>query len=245
MLYPDLRAGVANVQEHYVAIAVAGPRARAVIAATVEGMEPPRHMSLGHGRIAGVAATVIAASYSGERAFEVYAASHDAVKVWTALAAAADAEDGGLYGLEALEILRVEKGHVETGGEIDGRTSAHDLRLEKMLNPRGGYIGQAGQSRPAFADPDRLQFVGLQSLGGPIPEGGMLVEKPGFAVQGHVTAGGLRVLEEGYIGLALLSAGRQRLGDELVAWSATRGMTARVRVVDPVFHDPAGERYRD
>ena len=245
VLYPDLRVGAANVQEHHAAIAVAGPRARAVIAAVVEGMAPPRHMSLGRGVVAGVPVLVIAASYSGERAFEVYAPSHQAVAVWTALAEAAQAQDGGLYGLEALEILRVEKGHVETGGEIDGRTSAHDLRLEKMLNPRGGYVGQLAQQRPAFADPDRLQFVGVESLGGPIAEGSMLVERPGFAVQGHVTAAGLRVLEEGFVGLALLKGGRARPGDELLAWSPTRTASARVRVCEPVFHDPAGERYRD
>ena len=91
VLYPDLRVGAANVQEHYAAIAVAGPRARAVIAAVVEGMVPPRHMSLDRGVVAGVPVLVIAASYSGERAFEVYAPSHQAVAVWTALAVAAEA----------------------------------------------------------------------------------------------------------------------------------------------------------
>ena len=73
----------------------------------------------------------------------------------------------------------------------------------------------------------------------------MLVERPGFAVQGHVTAAGIRVLEEGFVGLALLKGGRARLGDELLAWSPTRTASARVRVSEPVFHDPAGERYRD
>jgi len=245
VLYPELKVGVANVQEHYAAVAVAGPKAREVIAKLFEGADPPRHMSSARGSMAGVPALILAASYSGERAFEVYVASHSAPGVWAALEAASADLGGCAYGLEALEILRVEKGHVETGGEIDGRTSAHDLCLEKMLNPRGGYMGALAQTRPAFSDPNRLQFVGIESLGGPIPEGGMLVERPGFAVQGHVTAAGVRVLEPGYVGLALLRGGRAREGEELMAHSPTRTMTARVRVCSPVFHDPAGERYRD
>jgi sarcosine oxidase subunit alpha len=202
-------------------------------------------MGLARGRIEGVPALVLAASYSGERAFEIYVTSDQAAVVWSALQGAAEAEGGGLYGLEALEILRIEKGHVETGGEIDGRTSAHDLRLEKMLNPRGGFIGHAGMQRPFFSDPDRVQLVGLESLGGPIPEGSMLVERPGAAAQGHVTGSGVRTKEEGFIALGLLKGGRQRDGEILTAWSGVRGKAAAVRVVSPHFYDPQGARYRD
>ncbi len=245
VLHPELRVGVANVQEHYAAIAVAGPRSRAVIGRAVSGVDLPRHMSLAQGMMADTPVLVLAASYSGERAFEIYVKSDAAVQVWSALAHAAAQEGGGLYGLEALEILRIEKGHVETGGEIDGRTSAHDLRLEKMLNPRGGYLGAAGQGREAFADPDRLQFVGLESLSGPIPEGSMLVSRPGAPAQGHVTGSGVRTLSEGFIALGLLRGGRLRSGEVFVASSPTRGVHATVRVCEPHFHDLDGERYRD
>ncbi len=245
VLRPDLRVGVANVQEHFAAIAVAGPNAKSVIEAACEGAPAPRHMGLSRAKIQGTDALILAASYSGERAFEVYVRSGEAGPVWADLLKRATSEGGGAYGLEALEILRIEKGHVETGGEIDGRTSAWDLGLEKMLNPVGGYIGAAGQGRAAFEDPNRLQFVGLKSLEGPIPEGAALTAKAGASAQGHVTAGSLRTLEPGFIGLGLLAAGRTRLGDTLLAWSATRRASARVEVVSPHFYDGEGARYRD
>ncbi len=244
VLFPDLRVSVVNVQEHYAGIAVAGPKAAAVIAA-LTGEEPPRHMSAAPATIAGVPVLVLAASYSGERAFEIYAEASEAVKVWLACEAEVLAREGCLYGLEAMEVLRIEKGHVVVGGEVDGRRTPGDLGLGKMLNPAGGYIGAAGLKRPALTAPNRLQLVGLVATEGTIPEGGMLVPRPGQPAEGHVTASAYRALEGGSIALALLAGGAARHGEELLAQSPTRRQQAWVRVASPHFYDPAGERYRD
>jgi sarcosine oxidase subunit alpha len=233
-----------NVQEHYAAMALAGPRAASVMEKLI-GAAPPRHMSNTRATLADTPVLVLAASYSGERAFEIYAEATQALPVWTALAAAVADEGGALYGLEAMDMLRVEKGHVLVGGEIDGRMTPHDLGLDGMLNKAGGYIGGAGLTRPALSAPGRLQLVGVEALHGPVPEGGMLVEAAGKPPQGHVTAAGRRVLEEGAIGLALLADGASRHGEVLTATSPTRGITSRVRVVAPHFYDAAGARYRD
>ena len=53
------------------------------------------------------------------------------------------------YGLEALGALRIEKGHV-TGAEIDGRTSVHDLGLEKMFSKKKDFVGKPLALRPAL-----------------------------------------------------------------------------------------------
>ena len=149
------------------------------------------------------------------------------------------------YGLEALEFLRIEKGHVVIGGEADGRTTAHVLRLEKMQRKAGGFIGASALERPALNAVERKQLVGLESLGGDIPEGAMLLAGSGTAVEGHVTAAAMRVVEGGSIALALLAGGRARSGEVLRASSPTRGQVVQVRVIEPHFYDPAGARYRD
>ena len=87
-------------------------------------------------------------------------------------------------------------------------------------------------------------MVGLAS-DSPIPEGSMLVATMPGTPQGHVTGAGQRVLEDGYIALGFLRDGAERLGEQLTAWSPTRNASARVSVVDPVFYDPEGARYRD
>lgn len=244
VLHPDMRVSVVNVQEHYAGIAVAGPSSAKAIAALIDG-DAPRHMSCAHAAIGRVPVIVLGASYSGERAFEIHTNAAQAEPVWTACAAEIERHGGCSYGLEAMEILRIEKGHVVVGGEVDGRTSAADLGLAAMLNKQGGYIGEAGITRPALSGGGRLQLVGLESLGGTIPEGGMLLPGKGEQAHGHVTAAGYRAMEGTPIALALLRDGASRHGEELLATSPTRRMEARVRVTSPHFYDPAGERYRD
>jgi sarcosine oxidase subunit alpha len=267
VLAPELKASVVGVQEHWAGAAFAGPEARAALAELL-GDDPPRHMSCGVGRIAGVSVRVLAASYSGERAFEIYTAAFEAAPVWTALADAAEARGGAVYGLEALELLRIEKGHPEVGAEIDGRRTPADLGLQKMLNPRGGFVGAACLARPALHSEGRQTLVGLQA-DGPIPEGAMLLPpgsagfqpatsdvyrglearapKDGAAAApiGHVTSAGLDLAGGGGVALALLENGVARLGQTLVASSPTRNRVVSVRVTSPHHYDPAGDRYRD
>jgi sarcosine oxidase subunit alpha len=243
-LCPHLRVSAVNVQEHYAGIAIAGPTAKAVLA-TLIGEEPPRHMSTVPAVIAGIPVIILAASYSGERAFEIYITASDAATVWAACEGQVMKVGGALYGLEAMEFLRIEKGHLVVGGEVDGRMTPHDLALDKMLNKAGGYIGASGLARPALSEAGRRQLVGLEALEGDIPEGSMLIPSEGASPQGHVSAAAFRIIEGGSVALGQLVDGFSRHGEILIASSPTRGQKARVRVVAPHFYDSAGERYRD
>ena len=49
----------------------------------------------------------------------------------------------------------------------------------------------------------------------------------------------------GSIALGLLSGGRARSGETLIASSPTRNQHTSVSVVAPHFYDPEGARYRD
>jgi methylglutamate dehydrogenase subunit C len=243
-LCPHLRVSAVNVQEHYAGLAVAGPKAKAVIASLI-GEEPPRHMSTVPAAIAGVPVIILAASYSGERAFEIYVDASQAEAVWAACEAQVNEVGGALYGLEAMEFLRIEKGHLVVGGEVDGRMTPHDLALDKMLNKAGGYIGASGLARPALSEAGRRQLVGLEAIAGDIPEGAMLIPNEGASPQGHVSAAAFRIIAGGSVALGQLTDGFSRHGEILIASSPTRGQQARVRVVAPHFYDAAGERYRD
>jgi sarcosine oxidase subunit alpha len=243
VLSPDLRCRILDVQDHWAGAALAGPRAASLLEALV-GAAPPRHMGAGRFALDGTDVLILAASYSGERAFEVYARSFEATPIWRRLLAAAAAAGGGAYGLEALELLRIEKGHIEVGAEIDGRRTPGDLGLQGQLNPKGGFLGWAGLQRSAFLDPGRQALVGLEA-DAPIPEGAMLIADEKGEVEGHVSSAGTRLLGEGALALGLLSGGDARRGQTLLASSPTRGRTVPVRVVSPHHYDPKGERYRD
>ena len=244
VLAPDLKVMVSATQERWAGIAVAGPRARAVIAAAAGDDAPPRHMSIARARIADQTVLILGASYSGERAFEVYCPSFAAPTVWRVLRDLVAARGGAPYGLDAMDLLRIEKGHIVTGAEIDGRTSPRDLGLGKLLR-KGGFIGWAGLQRPDFARADRLRLVGVEALDGVLPEGAMLLARAGAAPQGHVSSAGRRVTGEGAIGLGLVAAGPDRIGEVMIAASPTRRLQGRVRLTAPMFYDAEGALYVD
>lgn len=243
VLAPQLRVAVIAQQEQFAGVALAGPLATATLA-ELTGEAPPPHMGLIEARIAGTDVLVLAASYSGERAFEIYAAGHKAGPVWDAMERAVRGRGGFPYGLEALEFLRIEKGHIVVGAEADGRTTADDLGMGRMQRKAGGHVGWQALQRPALTDPNRLQLVGVQAEES-IPEGAMLLSEQGAPIEGHVTSAGPRVLGQGGVALALLAGGRGRIGETLIASSPTRNRHVSVTVTQPVFHDPDGERYRD
>jgi len=243
ILAPTLRVSIIPQQEQLAGIALAGPFAVDILTGLI-GAVPPAHMGLTNATLAGVPVLILAASYSGERAFEVYPAGFQAGPVWDALETAVRTRGGFPYGLEALDALRIEKGHVVIGAEAEGRTTAGDLGMGKMQRKAGGFVGAQALSLPAQSATGRMQLVGVEAAD-PIPEGAMLIARAGAPVEGYVTSATSRVLRDGSVALALLANGRARIGETILASSPTRGRHVMVTVSDPVFHDPEGSRYRD
>jgi sarcosine oxidase subunit alpha len=117
-----------------------------------------------------------------------------------------------------------------------------------MVKQDGDYIGKILAQRPGLVDPVRPKVVGLisESPDEPIPAGAHLVSTiPGAGnpnSEGHVTSVTWSPALKRYIGLGLLTRGRQRMDEFLTAADPLRGRMVRVRVTSPVFFDPAGER---
>jgi sarcosine oxidase subunit alpha len=248
--WPELKVSLASVTDHWAGVAVAGPSSRALLQDALDGIDVSDaalpFMGVSAGRLAGIPVLVARLSFSGERAYEVYCGADCAMAAWERLLDAGKPFDVVPYGLEALGTLRIEKGHV-TGAEIDGRTSVHDLRLEKMFSMKKDFVGKALALRPALTDPGRKQLVGVRSLDGrPVLGGAQLVagsdpKQPGRS-EGHVTAMCYSPALEGYIALALLERGRMRHGETLYAADPLRGKHDPVEVVDPCFFDKDGRR---
>ncbi len=248
--WPELKVSLASVTDEWAGVAVAGPKSRELLEKALEGIDVSDaalpFMGVAHGRCAGVEVIVARLSFSGERAYEVYSGANHALAVWEKLLEAGKEFAVEPYGLEALGTLRIEKGHV-TGAEIDGRTTVHDLGLEKMFSKKKDFVGKPLALRPALIDPGRKQLVGLKSLDGkPIRGGAHLVggadpKEPGRS-QGHVTAMCFSPAVEAYIALALLERGRERHGETLYAADPIRGAHGPVEVVDACFFDKDGSR---
>jgi sarcosine oxidase subunit alpha len=153
------------------------------------------------------------------------------------------------YGTEAMSTLRIEKGHVVIGPEADGRTTADDLGMGKLVSAAKWCIGKPLLERPALTAPDRWQLVGLTALdGAAMPRAAKIVADPDRAAPnpmlGHVTSWCWSPNLDAGIALALVANGRARHGETLWAVSPLAAAKVRVRVGPSCFIDPAGERLR-
>jgi glycine cleavage system aminomethyltransferase T/NADPH-dependent 2,4-dienoyl-CoA reductase/sulfur reductase-like enzyme len=245
--WPELEVFVASVTEQWAAMALSGPGARALLGPLVDidvsnGAFP--FLAVRECRMAGISARLFRISYSGELAYEIHVRADRGLAAWEALIAA-----GALpYGTEAMATLRIEKGHVVIGPEADGRTTAEDLGLGKMVAAKW-CIGKPLLDRPALRAPGRWQLVGLTALDGQaMPRGAKLVadaqrRRPN-PMLGHVTSWCYSPNLGAWIALALLADGRARHGETLWAVSPLAGKRVRVKVGPPCFIDPAGECMR-
>jgi sarcosine oxidase subunit alpha len=199
--------------------------------------------------IRGAPGRIFRISFSGELAYEINVPAGYGEAVWELLMAAGGEFGITPYGMEALGVLRIEKGHV-AGPELDGRTTACDLGLGRMLSSKKAFIGQKLMARPGLADPQRPALVGLKPLdrGRRLRAGAHLVEDPGRATAaaslGHVTSVARSPSLGHWIALALVSGGARRCGQRLYTVDPLRSETVAVDVVHPVFVDPEGARVR-
>ena len=251
VLRPDLDVALSSVTEQWAQFAVAGPRARAVLEGLLDvplADDAWPFMACGAVTVLGVPGRLFRISFSGERAYEVAVPARYGAALWDRLVAAAAGEGGGPYGMEALNVLRIEKGFL-THAEIHGRTTAFDLGMDRMVSRAKDCIGRAGASRPGLSGPHREQLVGLRPLrGGTLTAGAHLFADGTAATrphsQGYVTSVAHSPTLGGMLGLGFLRGGRARHGERVRLVDRMRGVESLVRVCEPAFLDPEGERMR-
>jgi glycine cleavage system aminomethyltransferase T len=254
--WPELDVHAASVTENWAAAALSGPKSRDVVARLVDidvtnAAFPFLAVAACNFRTSAgtIPARLFRMSYSGELAYEIHVPSDRGLAMWEAVIDAGTPFEIVPYGTEAMNTLRVEKGHVVIGAEIDGRTTAADLGMEKLVNAGKWCVGKPLLARPALIAPARWQLVGLTAQGGAqIPRGGKIVvgpdRTPPNPMLGHVTSWCTSPHAGGSIALALLAGGRARHGESLWAVSPLANAKARVTVGPPVFVDPEGARLR-
>ncbi|MEO8738211.1 MAG: sarcosine oxidase subunit alpha family protein [Casimicrobiaceae bacterium] len=254
--WPELDVYAVSVTEQWSAAAISGPKARDVVAAIVDidvSNAAFAFLAVGscHIRTAqgSIPARLFRMSYSGELAYEIHVPADRGQSMWDAVIAAGEAFGLMPYGTEAMSTLRIEKGHVVIGPEADGRTTADDLGMGKLVNTAKWCIGMPLRDRTALIDADRWQLVGLTALDGAVmPRAAKIVADPDQAAPnpmlGHVTSWCFSPNLGAWIALALVARGRERHGETLWAVSPLADARVRVHVGSPCFIDPQGERLR-
>ncbi|WP_225027026.1 sarcosine oxidase subunit alpha family protein [Xinfangfangia pollutisoli] len=236
-----------SVTESWAQFAVAGPKARALLDSILDApLGDFPFMSVAPATVGGVAARLFRISFSGEEGYEIAVPARYGEALFRDLLARAETMGGGPYGMEALNVLRIEKGFI-THAEIHGRVTAFDIGMAKMVSAKKDCIGKAAAQRPGLLGPEREQLVGLKS-DQPIAAGAHLF-KPGFAAErendeGYVTSVCWSPTLGAWLGLAFLKDGRARHGQHVRLVDHLRGIDTLCTVEDPVFLDPDGGRMR-
>ena len=253
VLWPDLDVAMVSVTEQWSQYAVAGPRARELLA-RVYGAgidlsnEAVPYLACREVPLGGTVSRLFRLSFSGELAYEVAVPARFGAALLEALMVACDALGGCAYGTEALGVLRVEKGHV-AGNELNGQTTAGDLGLAKMMSTKKDYVGRVLAGRPALVDPGRPGLVGIRPVdaGARLRAGAHLLPLGAAATAandaGFITSVVYSPAVGSWIGLALAAGGGARRGERMRAHDPVRaGGDVEVEIVSPVFVDPEGAR---
>jgi methylglutamate dehydrogenase subunit C len=165
----------------------------------------------------GIPARLFRLSFSGEHAYELAVPADYGNMAARAVMQAGEEFGITPYGVEALSIMRIEKGHV-AGGELNGTTTAGDLGMGKMQSTKKDYIGRMMAQREGLTDPNRQCVVGIRPVDASdrIRSGAHILkrdDKPSMANdQGYLTSVAWSPMLNMWIGLALVSNGRARHG---------------------------------
>tara|TARA_Y100001954_G_scaffold203983_1_gene225052 strand:- start:411 stop:1046 length:636 start_codon:yes stop_codon:yes gene_type:complete len=206
-----------------------------------------KFMTFVKSKIHNINVDVFRVSFSGELAFEINVDSNYALHLWNILIEAGKEYEITPYGTETMHVLRAEKGFIIVGQDTDGSVNPEDAGLGWMLSRKKDFIGKRSLLREDSIRNDRKQLVGLFSLDGKtvVPEGAQIIRKGAhkkpIPMYGHVSSSYYSSVLGHPIAMAMIESGRNRHGDEFLA-VASCGTEIEVKVVNPVFYDPSGER---
>jgi sarcosine oxidase subunit alpha len=253
ILWPNLDVRLVSVSDHWAQYAVAGPRARDLLANLVDApfdISNEGFPRMGAGELTicgGVPARLFRVSFSGEMAYELAVPARYGDATIRALMEAGAEFDITPYGTEALNVLRIEKGHV-SGPEINGQTTARDLGLAGMVTADKDCIGKVLAQRPALLAPARPIAVGVKTADPKqsLTAGSHFIPVGADAVtandQGYLTSVAFSPVVGQDIGIGFLARGQERMGERIRAVDLLRGIDVECVVCSPVFYDPEGKR---
>ena len=201
-------------------------------------------MTMRTGSLDGVPLRILRASFSGETGYEINLPAGEAAGLFERLWACREHVEPVLYGIEALMILRTEKGYLHIGADTDGTTLPADVGLARGIARKAAdFVGRRSLSRPVAGDPGRFELVGLvpRDRASVLHVGAHIAaHAPPAPIDGRVTSACFSPALGHPIALALLRGGFKRMGERLTVYHL--GAPTEAEVVSPTFVDPEGRR---
>ena len=252
-LHPEWDVSFISVTEQWAQFSIAGPKSQELVNAVLDKpitSETFPFMSCASVGVLGEAGRLFRISFSGEHGYEIAVPSRYGESLFRLLVSRAEEIGGGPYGMEALNVLRLEKGFI-THAEIHGRVTAFDLGMQRMVSEKKDCIGKTSASRPGLLDSDREQLIALKPVGSvkQITAGAHLFDLNDEPIRqndkGYVTSVGFSPTFGHFIGLGFFKGGQSRLGEQIKMVDHLRGIETECEIINTVSFDPKGDRLRD
>jgi sarcosine oxidase subunit alpha len=221
------------------AINVAGPRARELLQRlSSDPVDNESFPYLNHREVtvAGVACRAIRLGFVGELSYELHHEGVYSVSLWDALLEAG--EDLGVrpHGLDALRLLRLEKGHIIVGQDTDFDATPAKLNMSWAVKmEKAWFVGKRGLDRAAAHDATR-KLVAISFPTNAPPEGApILVDGRNV---GYLTSSAWSPALQHGVALGWI----ERVNGGFPTELESDGVSGKV--VGQPFYDPKGERLR-
>ena len=235
---------ITNVTGGRGAVNLAGPKARDVLRGLTTcdlSSQAFPYMACREAEIAGVPALLLRIGFVGETGWEIHFPAEYGEYLWTKLLEAGKPFDIRPFGVEAQRLLRLEKRHVIVGVDTDALSNPYEADMAWVAKlDKPDFIGRNALSRLADAAPQQ-NLVGFVMNDDAVPQDGAAILVDG-ALAGRVTSCRYSPKNGKAVGLAWVVAQSATAGAEIQI--RVNGATARARIVEEPFYDPAGERLR-
>lgn len=242
---PD-RIFVHDTTQHWATVTVTGPKARDLLHGLETSVdlsaEAFAHMTFREAEWRGTPLRISRVSFSGDVSFELSIRSTRAGDLWDALVALGAPLGAGPLGLEAMSIMRAEKGFIIIGKDTDGEVMPHDLGFGVPRQKKSAaFIGDRSLHTDKANGTTRKQLVGLSVADGAalLPTGAHVVDDLKRS-QGYVTSSYESPTLGRPIALALIENGTERMGEPVQVFHLES--TVPATICSACFFDPDGER---
>jgi sarcosine oxidase subunit alpha len=184
--------------------------------------------------------------FVGELSYELHLPSSYAQAVWDLLKEAGAEFDIRNFGVEAQNVLRMEKGHVILGSESEQRTNLIDLGLGFLWDRKKSDAKTVGAVALHQAEKDvgRLKLVGIrmEDDNRPARDGALIVDNK---VRGYVATMRKSFTTGQAVGMALVESQLADIGTRLEIYEdECKGVRLHAGVISMPFYDPEGKRMK-
>ena len=189
---------------------------------------------------------VMRLGFVGELSYELHVASSYMPALWKIIEEAGVEFKMQNFGVEAQNVLRMEKCHIILGQESEQRTNLLDVGMGFLWARKLTEENKVGAAalRQSENDTSRFQLVGIQmdDSDRPAKDGSLIVDN---RIRGYVCTMRKSFSLKKSIGMALVEKGMSEIGTKLEIYEdECQGKTLPATVVKMPFYDPEGNRMK-